>query len=44
MKDKKAPKPDSFPSEVLKLVLKYKPDLLLNAFNAYLTAGTFAGK
>lgn len=34
MKDRKVPGPDGIPNKVLKLIRKFMPDLLLNAFNA----------
>lgn len=42
MKNKKAPGPDGIPSEVLKLVARQRPCLLLDMYNACLKNGIFS--
>lgn len=39
MEDKKAPSPKVIPKEILKHIIKHKPNLIFSAFNACLAAG-----
>lgn len=44
LKNRKAPGPDGIPAEVLKMVLRYEPQLLLNMYNSCLADGVFSTK
>ncbi|XP_043267691.1 uncharacterized protein [Venturia canescens] len=44
MKSGKAPGPDGVPAEILRLVARLRPEILLDLYNTCLTTGTFSGR
>ncbi|XP_043272051.1 uncharacterized protein [Venturia canescens] len=44
MKTGKTPGPDGVPAEILRLVARLRPEILLDLYNTCLTTGTFSGR